>query len=360
MYLSIPIGNWQGCLMWSQRHEQCTECGTREKPHRGRGLCKTCYERFMGRRHRNPSSKRGSATQKLTEDYLLNEYVRNKKSLGEIAADCGCSRVYVHRMMRRHGIPVRVKGEARSLALKRGKVTVLRTDSHGEQYRIKLSKTTVNEGFFSSWSSEMAYVLGFVYTDGCLSPHKNGGGALIIAQKDPEILNKIAALMNCETKLSYTARREYPTGAAGALWHFRIWSRRIYTDLLAIGLTPRKSRSITFPAVPWESVRHFIRGCWDGDGSVYITRRDNRIAASFVSGSMDFVTGMLAMLYKAGLPERRVSPTSLIRPSYSFRFSGRSCERLYHFMYDGVPASQYLERKYRIFKDYFDSQQNLL
>jgi hypothetical protein len=39
--------------------------------------------------------------------------------------------------------------------------------------------------------------------------------------------------------------------------------------------------------------------------------------------------------------------------SYSFRYNGDQCYYLYHYLYDQVPLSQYLERKYKIFSEYF-------
>lgn len=38
----------------------------------------------------------------------------------------------------------------------------------------------------------------------------------------------------------------------------------------------KKMLDIKFPQIPPQSVRHFIRGCWDGDGSVYFTRHKLR------------------------------------------------------------------------------------
>jgi len=112
--------------------------------------------------------------------------------------------------------------------------------------------------------------------------------------------------------------------------------------------------SVAFPKIPPVYVRHFIRGCWDGDGSIYIEKRSKSIRASFTSGSLMFINDMLNELEKAGLKKRTIYTIKRKNPSYYFRFNGFSqCKDLYHYLYDNVPQEQYLERKHKVFKDYF-------
>src|SRR5690606_8445162 len=48
-------------------------------------------------------------------------------------------------------------------------------------------------------------------------------------------------------------------------------SKKMYNDLLDKGITPRKSLTLKPPKnVPKDLVRHWIRGYFDGDGSVHI------------------------------------------------------------------------------------------
>jgi len=34
---------------------------------------------------------------------------------------------------------------------------------------------------------------------------------------------------------------------------------------------------MAFPKIPDEYIRHFVRGCWDGDGTVYIEKRNGNL-----------------------------------------------------------------------------------
>jgi len=203
----------------------------------------------------------------------------------------------------------------------------------------------------------MAYVLGVIYTDGNLRPgilrDPNCSdtlrvGRFTVSQKEPELLSKILNLMSCDAKLLFRKRRAFKTGVSGETYYFHINNDEIYDDLLRIGLSPNKSLTMIFPEVPSIFTRHFIRGCWDGDGSVYIEKRSNSVKASFVSGSLEFIEGMLFQLYNEGFNKRTIYKQG---KSFYFRYSGNQCAKLYHYFYDGVPEGQYLRRKYLIFKE---------
>jgi hypothetical protein len=290
----------------------------------------------------------------LTKGYLHTAYNLNKRSLGEIAKECGCSRTFVYRRLKSYGIPQRDKTTARTLALTKGKLMFERTDEDGQTHSVTLQKNIYNECFFSKWSDKMAYVLGVICTDGSLFPNKDKDSLkksktsisrFTVFQKEPELLEKILSLMECNAKLLYNKKTEYESGVAGEGYFFHINNEKIYDDLIVLGITPRKSLTLKFPEIPPPYVRHFIRGCWDGDGSFHYETKSGRFGASFVSGSLEFIKSMLAELYKAELPKRTIHKhtTSAV---YYFKFYGSQCKQLYHYLYDSVPASQYLTRKH--------------
>lgn len=105
-----------------------------------------------------------------------------------------------------------------------------------------------------------------------------------------------------------------------------------------------------FPDVPNEFVCHFIRGCWDGDGSVYIEKKSNKICASFVSGSLIFAEGMVKHLVNSGFPTRTIHRNEHSNTSYYFRFTGLQVPLLHNYLYNNVPETQYLKRKFDLFR----------
>ncbi len=346
----IPeLGNDQ---KWSLKHEECINCGTTKITHAGRGLCRSCYNFNNENQTKDHRRIRGIAGKKLTREYLVEEYLIKQKSLNDIAKECFCTRQFVYKKMREFKIPSRDQKTASALAYRKGKVIGTTIDEDGQKHTVIYQKKDVNEDFFSSWSNETVYVLGIIYSDGNVY-QKGHYYKLSITQKEPELLNKIKFLMNCNAKLTFTKKR----GVAGELYSLSVQNKKIYEDLIKLGLTPNKSLTTDFPNIPQEYVRHFVRGCWDGDGSVYIGTRSGSIRASFTSGSLNFIKGMLNELEKAGLKKRTIYTLKRKNPSYYFRFSGFSqCKDLYHYLYDDVPPEQYLERKCNVFKDYFEDR----
>lgn len=196
----------------------------------------------------------------------------------------------------------------------------------------------------------MAWILGVIYTDGNLSkPYRNAKYLRVtIGQKDVELLEKVRALMESNALLRHDPAR----GTAGALYSIGIDNVEISQDLQQLGLTENKSLTTSFPLMPSDMVRHFIRGCWDGDGSVYWEGNDNRKpCASYVSGSNDFIEQLTRHLVDLGLPDRAIHVSTRSKnPSYYFRYSGPPCVTLYHLLYDGVDERMYLKRKHDRFK----------
>jgi hypothetical protein len=342
---------------WSLRYDKCKGCGTTSVEHRARGLCVDCYNEYNNLKNRGKRSKRGSVDVIMTESYIKDRYVSKGMSQIDIAKECGCSRQFVNKKMKQYGVVGRTKSSARKSALDAGKLKFERATNGNEPRIVTLQKQTVRKGFFSNWSQEMAYVLGVIYTDGCMLLGKNRDpntrnnsttSAFSIAQKEPEILEKVLKLMECNAKLYHRARKSYSSTTSGDIFYFTLYNDDIYDDLIRIGLTPNKSKTIEFPQIPKEYLMHFIRGCWDGDGSVYLDGK--RLSASYITGSIRFAEGMLKALLEAGFAKRTLYSLHRKSISYYFRFTGSQCIKLYHYMYDGVPESQYLKRKYDMFK----------
>ena len=340
--------------MWSRNYNKCINCGTVDIKHLARGLCRRCYWRESEQRHTSKNGQIGFASQKLTKEFLEEEYINKQRSFSEIAKDVGCKRQYICIKMAEYGIPKRTLADARAIALEKGKISVKYRDDSGKVRSTVFQKVVVNEDFFSSWRKDVAWVLGIVYTDGHIDPAKldnpsrigsNRTAYVSIAQKEPELLYKILRIMECNAKL---------TTIFGGVCGFTIHSNKIYNDLVNIGLKPHKSLNMRFPNIPSEYESHFIRGCWDGDGSVGIYQGAFR--ARFFCGSLKFIEELVRRLVNVGLPQRRiyVRYTKRGNPFYSIFYGGKDSVKLYEFLYKDTDSSRYLERKHELFKKAYD------
>lgn len=341
--------------MWSQKYKYCQNCGTTDRKHIARGLCDLCYQKSIEKKHLPEKRLRGFASNLLTEEYLREHYLIKQESLSDISSNAKCSRQYVLKKVNEYGIPLRKKSKARELALDSNKIKFERQIGNGNSEIITLSKNLINHNFFSKWSPQMAYVLGIVCTDGNIRPSilKNPNtkdsirvSRLTISQKETELLKKVLKLMNCDTKLLYRKRKKFLNTVSGETYYFHLNSDRLYDDLIRLGLTPNKSLTLKFPNVPKEYVNHFIRGCWDGDGSVFIDKTSNSIFASFVSGSYEFISAILNNLIIYGLPPRKLHSRG---NSYYFRYTGNQCKQLAQYLYTDADNAMWLNRKYKLF-----------
>ncbi|MGB3341944.1 MAG: LAGLIDADG family homing endonuclease [bacterium] len=350
--------------MWARKYKMCTKCGTTKVKHLSRGLCVKCYHKEAENRHKQHIRKHGIASKKLTKKFLIEQYLIAKRSLSEISIDCSCSRQYVYKKMRQYNLPSRNLRSARILALNQEKIKVEKVSNIGDTKTVIHRRIKYNQSFFSTWSNAMAYVLGILYTDGCLSMQIHHGKEstrrtpiISLAQKERELVGKVLSLLKCNARVHYRRRKIYDNSVSGSVYYFNITCSSIYPDLIRLGLKTTKSLDIAFPTIPKKYIRHFIRGCWDGDGSVYFEKGKRHLTASFYSGSRLFIEGMLSELARAALPKRTMYTLKRKHPSYYFKYHGSSCITLYHYLYDNVPPTQYLDRKHALFKKYADRQE---
>src|SRR5699024_2389518 len=123
--------------------------------------------------------------------------------------------------------------------------------------RRRINGYKVDEDFFKEWSNEMAYVLGFVFTDGSIS-----NNTLTISQIERYILEEINKAMTSDCSITRRANGK------NDIYTLIINRKEIVDDLKRLGITESKSRTMEFPNVPAEFLPHFIRGVVDGDGWV--------------------------------------------------------------------------------------------
>ncbi|MGA2465557.1 MAG: LAGLIDADG family homing endonuclease [Thermodesulfobacteriota bacterium] len=292
----------------------------------------------------------------LTKKKLESLYFDQKKSLEDIANAYTCSRQMIRRHMGKYGIERRTQSKARMEAIKKGKFEKFEYDD-------------INENFFGVWSPEMSWVLGLLFTDGNVSP-----GRISLSSIDIELLEKVKTLLNSTKPL---IRQVQSYDKSKCVYRFEFYREKMREDLNRLGLHQRKSLNMIFPNVPEEYVRHFIRGCWDGDGSIFIS--GGKMNANYTCGSFGFIDRLVQELYKIGIHKRRPPldkveagkiwlnypddrfPVILTRVPLTMHKAKRSksyyikidakenLEKLFNYFYDGVNESMYLERKFEIF-----------
>jgi hypothetical protein len=198
---------------------------------------------------------------------------------------------------------------------------------------------TVNDKFFSDWSPEMAYVLGFIYADGNMSRESY---KIRIDSKDYQVLDDIRKSMESDLPIKECHKGEF------TWYELTLNKKQIYSDLRKLGVFPNKSLTMRMPEVPKEMMPHFIRGYFDGDGCVYEVKRKRPtpgLEIDFATGSKDFADAVYKYLIENVHSTFRIAEKR--KNYYSIRGYNQASEAIFTHMYDS--ATIYMKRKHNKF-----------
>lgn len=174
---------------------------------------------------------------------------------------------------------------------------------------LKKSKYTYDELYFNSInSSEKAYWLGFFYADGYVSiGHYNGKessyeASIELSEKDFLHLKKF---VNCISGNIPVNKFRKVCGTPAKIHDFcsvRVYSKTMVFDLINDGVVQNKSFILKFPTcVKEEYMSHFIRGYFDGNGSVCENKKQKSVRCNFTTASEDFAIDLMNWLINNGI-----------------------------------------------------------
>ena len=181
----------------------------------------------------------------------------------------------------------------------------------------------------------MAYLVGLIATDGCLS---GDGRHIDVTSKDFQLLETVNEILPKRQKIA--SKRN---GHGQTAHHIQIGDVAMYRWLMTIGLTPRKSLTIGKIDVPETYFPDFFRGVFDGDGSAYCYH-DKRWTSSYTvtlsvaSASKDFILFLRKTLLGAiGISG---SVSAFQSRAYQLRYAKKESRVLAAWMYyaDDVPC----------------------
>ena len=131
-------------------------------------------------------------------------------------------------------------------------------------------KFPVNDSFFKTIKTEeQAYVLGFIYADGC-NHEKYHRLEISLNKQDEDILVKISKILLCgNINVKEYKQKKNKQNKVGLY----VVSQQISDNLKTLGCPARKTFIIKFPILPIQLVSHFIRGYFDGDGMIVVYNR---------------------------------------------------------------------------------------
>ena len=208
----------------------------------------------------------------------------------------------------------------------------------------------------TKWSPNLAYIIGLIATDGCLSKDRRH---IDFTSKDIDQIRTFKKCLGIKNKIGYKV------SGYSDKWYPRIQFGDInfYNFLLDIGLTPAKSKTLGSLKIPRKYFFDFLRGCFDGDGSIhaYWDKRwhsSYMYYSSFVSASLDHLEWLEKSIYKLAKTEGFINKSSgKIARAYQLKYAKSASKVLFKKMYysDNLPL---LKRKYLKFKKFLDIDLN--
>lgn len=209
-------------------------------------------------------------------------------------------------------------------------------------------KYEINENLFKTWTEESAYVLGWLLSDGHMQLIPKKKYSLRWELKDKEAILNIRKCLGSNAKVFERNTRE------GNIHYILVVnSKKMIKSLLDLGLTSQKAHNLVFPKIPSEHMHHFVRGFFEGDGSVQIAKRpknQKQLISYFCSVSKPFLV-KLGELLKTEIdlvPKIYKEQLSETSDFYKLRYGAKESYALYLYMYKG--ANYTLSRKKELFE----------
>jgi hypothetical protein len=212
-----------------------------------------------------------------------------------------------------------------------------------------------DENYFEKIDTqEKAYWLGFIYADGFIESKRVGLGnqkfGITLSSCDIDHVDKFKQCIKATNPIKTYSGSGY--NVSGQYSRILLTSQKTVEDLKRAGVVEQKTLKLDFPSediVPKNLQRHFVRGYFDGDGSLsYWTRKgkskDTRSYLLGFTGTYDFLRGINSFFEK----------DLAIRPShnaYQINFGGNvQLKSFLSTLYED--ASVYLDRKHDVYEGY--------
>lgn len=250
--------------------------------------------------------------------YIIDKYLNENYTLKQLGREFGCSYGTIRNLLNKHDI-----------------------DSRGNKQGYPRNEFV----FMNIDTPAKAYWLGFLYADGCVHTNKNEVSINITDKEHVEKFKNFLGAKNHRITESKDSRWEN----AKTLYQLSIKDEQIHKDLIKWGCVPQKTLVIDkIPNIPRDFISHFIRGYFDGDGSLHYLQSTDNFRISFTSGSKKFLGDIQKELNVTHLSLGHSKGTN----TYQLQISGRKqVEKILNYLYQDSTEDIRLDRKYNSYLD---------
>ena len=196
-----------------------------------------------------------------------------------------------------------------------------------------------NIDYFLNENANMAWILGFLASDGTISKNRNTI-KIGLSNKDKEILEKIKKEINIENKIT-----EYTTNKGFDVVELSWTCQEHKQQLAKYGIIPEKTFKLKPPyELNRQYWKDYLRGYFDGDGC--ITIHNNYPYFQITSGTKEILEWIVNFLYEDyNIPKVNINKFIRTNTGYEIRYASKATKEIYNIIYSDM-NNLYLERKY--------------
>ena len=182
-------------------------------------------------------------------------------------------------------------------------------------------KYAINENFFDLIDTpEKSYFLGILFADG-YNNTKNNLVRICLISKDKPLLNRLRDILGYTKPL---AKRVFSNPNWSSQCELSITNKHISRQLEKLGCIPNKSSILEFPTqIPKRLLQHFVRGYYDGDGSLRFYKNNSNQPRLSITSTLPFCNHLQKVIenqvgIKTGIYKHKINDFN-----HSIQISGR-------------------------------------
>lgn len=196
--------------------------------------------------------------------------------------------------------------------------------------RAKNSTTFVNEDFFKIWTLESAYFMGILEADGYINEDRRF--TISLKEDDKDHIYKLHSLLDTNVTIGCASWKTFKK------YRFTVTSKSMIDDLQDAGL-----RSGKMPSIPEEMKPHWLRGLFDGDGSIFLDKQTESYKSNIVFGQEELAHEVLSYIQTQNISAGSVHKKTSSDHCWYFTLSPKNTQVLGELMQ--VNSDLMLKRK---------------
>lgn len=192
------------------------------------------------------------------------------------------------------------------------------------------------------------YIMGLIWSDGNLNKEET---RITIGLKDLSLIEILYPIFSDTSKRKIYVNQIYRNNKEFYSYVIINNNKNTIEYFKTKGLIPAKSSIIEYPSIPQEYQHDFIRGVFDGDGSVYISSKykdKNYLGVTIVSGSKNFLIDLQKQLIFNHIECNLLKDSRPENHTYLLKiYKQQSIVKFFNYIYKN--SSICLQRKLNIF-----------